>query len=477
LTFIHILVFGAIALVAAIPIGQGRWRGWLTLVASVAALFWLQPLSPIRYLDFWLPIVTLALTVFVWLVVRKPAESPETPRSLAVTVGVIVAAVLVIGALRYVDPLCCITASRPPQLGSIALALLVVGALGFALARLLPGERWKPILFVVLLIGLLVVLKTNVLAALASGWLRALMGQSAENAAALDIRWLGVSYIFFRLIHVLRDRQTGVLPALSLREFVAYALFFPTLTAGPIDRADRFVKDARQPFALSLDAVFEGGERIVAGIFKKFVLADTLALIALNGANANQTHSALWLWVLLYAYAFRIYFDFAGYSDIAIGLGRWLGFRIPENFDRPYLKPNLTAFWNSWHITLATWFRAYFFNPFSRALRTARTTLPAAVVIAASQLSTMVLIGLWHGVTWNFVIWGAWHGVGLFIHNRFADLTRAPQRALNEKPRLKMVVDVVRILATFHYVALGWVWFALPDVGLSWDVMRGLFGL
>jgi alginate O-acetyltransferase complex protein AlgI len=179
---------------------------------------------------------------------------------------------------------------------------------------------------------------------------------------------------------------------------------------------------------------------------------------------------------MLYAYAFRIYFDFAGYSDIAIGLGRLLGFRIPENFDRPYLKTNLTAFWNSWHITLAMWFRAYFFNPLSRAMRSGRVAIPTAVIIAASQLSTMVLIGMWHGITWNFVIWGAWHGVGLFIHNRFADLTRASQRRLNEKPRLKLVLDAVRVVLTFHYVALGWVWFALPSVALSWDVMARLFG-
>ncbi len=491
MTLVHILAFSVIA-VAASLIAKGRWRSWMVLVASVAALFWLQPLSPIRYLDFWLPLVTLALTLLVWLVVRSPkeaastqdselkppaADTPDTRRGFLVTIAIVLAVVLIIGALRYVEPLCCLTASRPPQLWIVALAILAIGVVGAVFARALPGERWKTVFFIVLLIILLVVLKTEPLAQAASAGLRSLMGQSSEHAAALDIRWLGVSYIFFRLIHTLRDRQTGVLPALSLREFVNYVLFFPTLTAGPIDRADRFIKDAAQPFRLSLNDAFEGAERIVVGIFKKFVLADTLALFALNDVNATQAHSALWLWVMLYAYAFRIYFDFAGYSDIAIGLGRLLGFRIPENFDRPYLKTNLTAFWNSWHITLAMWFRAYFFNPLSRAMRSGRYAIPAAVIIAASQLSTMVLIGMWHGITWNFVIWGAWHGVGLFIHNRFADLTRASQRRLNEKPRLRAAVDVARVVLTFHYVTLGWVWFALPDVGLSWNVMLNLFGL
>lgn len=476
MTHIHILAFSIVAIVATL-LAKGRWRSWVILIASIVSLFWLQPLSPIRNLDFWLPVVTLALTVFVWLLVWPPEDTQDTLHNLTVTILVIAAVVLIIGGMRYVEPLCCITASRPPHIWIALLAFLVIGVLGFALARVLPGKRWKLTAFIALLIGLLIILKTDALAEMASGWLRALMRQSPENASAPDVRWLGISYIFFRLIHTLRDRQTGVLPALSLQEFVNYVLFFPTLTAGPIDRADRFNKDERQSFRLSSTALFGGGQRIIVGIFKKFVLADTLALIALNNLNATQTRSTLWLWVMLYAYAFRIYFDFAGYSDIAIGLGRLLGFTIPENFARPYLKTNLTTFWNSWHITLAMWFRAYFFNPLSRAMRTGKHSIPTPIIIAASQLSTMILIGLWHGITWNFVIWGLWHGAGLFIHNRFADLTRARQRKLNAKPRLKTVVDVVRIVLTFNYVALGWVWFALPNARLSWNVMLTLFGL
>ena len=111
--------------------------------------------------------------------------------------------------------------------------------------------------------------------------------------------------------------------------------------------------------------------------------------------------------VLLYAYAWRLYLDFSGYTDIAIGLGRLFGVRLPENFERPYLKPNLTTFWNSWHITLAQWFRAYFFNQLTRALRSRPRPLPAALIILIGQVGTMLLIGLWHGVTWNFVAWGA----------------------------------------------------------------------
>ena len=163
----------------------------------------------------------------------------------------------------------------------------------------------------------------------------------------------------------MRDRTTGKLAAnaIALREFVSYVVFFPSLTAGPIDRAERFAKDYCNPAAPQVADLLAGGQRIITGVFKKFVIADTLAIVALNGVNAAQASSALWIWVLVYAYAFRIYFDFGGYTDIAIGLGRFLGIKLPENFDRPYLKPNLTLFWNSWHMTLAQWFRTYFFNP------------------------------------------------------------------------------------------------------------------
>ncbi|MCC6192737.1 MAG: MBOAT family protein, partial [Anaerolineales bacterium] len=343
-----------------------------------------------------------------------------------------------------------------------------------ALARL-PASRWLWALGVGGLLALFITLKAEPLARTASAGLRALAGQAPELASAADLRWLGFSYIAFRLLHVLRDRALGRLPAVSLREFITYAVFFPAVTAGPIDRVERFVKDARQPFTLTSSVILDGGARLAVGVFKKFVLADSLALIALNPANAGQAHSPVWLWLLVYAYAWRLYLDFAGYTDIAIGLGRCFGIRLPENFDRPYLRQNLTTFWNSWHITLAHWFRTYVFNPLTRALRA--RPLPAPAIILFAQLVTMVLIGLWHGATWNFVIWGAWHGLGLFVHNRWADFTKPRAALLDSRPRLKRAAHLAGVLLTFHFVAVGWVWFALPTPDLAMRVIARLFGL
>ncbi len=502
MTLPHILVFSLAAGWLGAQAGAG-WRKWGLLGLSVLALYMLQPPTPIRYLDFWLPTASLALTVIVWGLTRPPASAaasgPEAAgafREEVKTAAVLAGLVLVMALSRYLDRNQTLAAglqnlglppaltaplefnlvgwvmpARPPDTWQVAVAVVLLGGVAAAAARLGPG---RPRLASGAVLGLLVlfmVLKTDPLALWASRGLRALMHQDLAQAAALDWRWLGFSYIAFRLIHTLRDRLTKRLPALSLAEFVTYALFLPTLTAGPIDRADRFVKDLRQP-APAWEA---GSARLVMGIFKKFVLADTLALFALNGVNAAQTTSTPWMWVLLYAYAGRIYLDFSGYTDIALGLGRLMGFKLPENFDRPYLKPNLTVFWNSWHMTLAQWFRAYFFNPLTRALRS--RPLPPWLIILIGQAGTMVLIGLWHGVTWNFAAWGVWHALGLFVHSRWADFARPRLAGLDARPNLKRVATAASTLFTFHYVALGWVWFALPSLSLAGRVFGKLFGI
>ena len=176
-------------------------------------------------------------------------------------------------------------------------------------------------------------------------------------------------------------------------------------------------------------------------------------------------------------YALQIFFDFSGYTDIAIGMGLLMGIRLPENFNAPYLKPNLTQFWNNWHMTLTQWFRAYFFNPLTRTMRSGKKPAPVWLVILVTQVATMTLIGLWHGMTLNFILWGAWHGLGLFIQNRWSDWTKPLSARIQEKPRLNKAVTIFTTLLTFQFVALGWVWFALPSIASSLQVFARLFGL
>jgi D-alanyl-lipoteichoic acid acyltransferase DltB (MBOAT superfamily) len=172
-----------------------------------------------------------------------------------------------------------------------------------------------------------------------------------------------------------------------------------------------------------------------------------------------------------------LFFDFSGYTDIAIGLGLLSGVKLPENFDQPYLKSNLTAFWNSWHVTLARWFRSYFFNPLTRWLRSGPLTHSSGLIILVGQLSTMVLIGLWHGITWNFAIWGLWHGIGLFVHNRWLSYIRTSSNPAFLGWLPERIRNAVGVALTFQFTTLGWVWFALPELELSLNTLRVLAGM
>jgi len=467
LTLTQIFVFAALGLLA------GRFykiisRGWLLFVASALAVFWLQPAALIRNFDFYLPLFSLALAVWVWALTVPKEYKPG--RQDAVAAALLAGLALLISLTRYVEPpLCCVTASRPPQIELVAILVVALVALGWAAVRFGRGRGWLLNLATLLILGVLVVLKAPALTQGANAFLRGLSGQDASLASAFDIGWLGFSYIAFRLVHALRDRLAGRLPTVSLRDFVTYIVFFPALTAGPIDRIERFAPQLDKPFQLDNDALLTAGRRLFAGLFLKFVLADALATFALNAANAQQTQASGWMWVLLFAYSFRIFFDFAGYTSIAIGLGLLFGVLLTENFERPYLKPNITAFWNSWHITLAQWFRSYFFNPLTRALRT--RNWPVWSVVLIGQLGTMALIGLWHGITPNFLVWGLWHGAGLFGHNQWTQFLKARQVIF------PAYLSPLSILFTFLFVSLGWVWFALPQPTDALRVLRVLFGM
>jgi D-alanyl-lipoteichoic acid acyltransferase DltB (MBOAT superfamily) len=240
---------------------------------------------------------------------------------------------------------------------------------------------------------------------------------------------------------------------------------------------DHFVRSLKSPLTDRWENIGVGGKRLIIGLFKKFVIADSLAIIALNSTNALQIRGTGWMWVSLYAYAFQIFFDFSGYTDIAIGMGRFLGMKLPENFSLPYLKPNLTQFWNNWHMTLTQWFRAYFFNPITRSLRSARKTLSIPVIIFLTQLSTMILIGLWHGVTINFILWGGWHGLGLFFHNRWSNIFNLQVQNWANNSLKKAIINGLGILITFNYVAIGWVFFVLPSPMMSLLVIQKLIGV
>ncbi len=464
MTLTQILIFAALGLAAGRLYGRVS-RAWLLFVTSVLAVFWLQPALLVRNLPFLLPALTLGLSVAVWMLTRERGEKLSREDKLAA--GALAGLMLVAAATRFVEPLSELLAVRAPNIDFVLFLVAVLAGVAAA-AFAARGRNLALNGAVLFIIALLIVLKAEPLAAGAAAGLRSLTGQDSALATQLDLGWLGFSYIAFRLIHVLRDRVAGRLPQVGLRDFVTFIVFFPALTAGPIERVERFAPQLTAEFALGSEQLLAAGRRLLEGLFMKFVLADGLAFFALNATNVHQIDSTVWMWFVLVAFAFRIYFDFAGYTSIAIGLGLLFGVLLPENFERPYRKQNLTAFWNSWHITLAQWFRAYYFNPLTRWLRT--RNVPVWAVILLAQVTTMALIGLWHGITWNFLAWGLWHGAGLFVHNQWATLMKArklPQGAW---------VGWASTALTFVFVALGWVWFALPQPADAARVFAVLFG-
>jgi D-alanyl-lipoteichoic acid acyltransferase DltB (MBOAT superfamily) len=450
-------------------------RGWILLILSTVAIFWLQPAMPIRFLDFWFPVLTLAITIFSWLLTAEKEER-RNHQNLT-TVAVILLLILLVALTRFLSLDGILTANRPPQPQQVLIGLIILTTAGAALGWIgKSSQKWlgAGILFILLVF---VFLKLPALTLWLSSFLRNLVGQSTANASPLDIRWLGFSYVAFRLIHTLRDRQAGRLPAVSLQNYINYVIFFPSISAGPINKLPRFDKDFQKPLYLNFEIFGSSFTRLVIGLFKKFALADTLGLIALNSQNATQLQPNGWGWVMVYAYTFQIFFDISGYTDIAIGLGQLLGIQLPENFNKPYLRPNLTQFWNNWHMTLTQWIRAYFFNPFTRSLRSKYRNLSPTWVILITQLSTMIMIALWHGITWNFVLWGVWHGLGMFVQNRYSDWVKPHLAKIEDKPKLQRGITVINVGLTFHFVALGWIWFALPQVSLSLNVFMKLFGI
>jgi alginate O-acetyltransferase complex protein AlgI len=473
-TQILVLIGFGLAYLMLLP---AQWRAWALMIGSVIAIYWLQPTLVIRWLDYSLPTATLLLTIGIWYITS--AKDSPNPSQDRVAGGITVALILVLTIGRYINlPETLQLTSRPPEVLGVVLAIVLGAGVAWTLQRL--TGRWVLSVALLLVIGLLIILQTPPLATALAGFLRNQAGQDVTLASSLDLGWLGFSYVAFRLIHVIRDKQTGILPALTLRQFITYVVFPTAYTAGPIDRAERFLEDLNTLETLKRNdpnRITQAFTRIFIGMFKKFVVADSLALFALSPTNFNEANSPLALWMMLYGYALRLFFDFSGYTDIAIGIGMLFGIQLPENFDRPYLKNNITAFWQAWHMSLTNWVRFYIFSPLSRQLLRREPKPPNELIMFICHFSTMAIIGVWHGVTLPFLVWGLWHGLGLWIHKLWSDRTRKWYMGLKNKPRTKQLWTVVGWVLTFHYVVLGWVWFVMPNMDAALQVMIGLFGV
>lgn len=280
--------------------------------------------------------------------------------------------------------------------------------------------------------------------------------------------WIGVSYLFLRLVHVSLDARQGRLGDVSLSEMLVFTLHPATLIAGPIDRVQHSAAEQRHLLEHRRRYLNEGWWRLFTGVVKKVVLANAFysLTIAFDAIEGTPPTSGAWIWVI--AYSFYLYFDFAAYSDVAIGVGLLMGLRLPENFANPYLQSSITQFWQSWHITLSTWLRDYIFFPTSRYLLKRWGSRFSPAIILISHLLTMIASGLWHGLRLEMMVWGAWHALGLYTHNRWVVLQR--------RYKLRSIPKPVAILMNYLFVSLGWLFFSMR-LSHALRIMARLFGL
>ena len=441
---------------------------------SLFGIFWFQPLSSIRSLDFWLPSLIILFSVVVWRYLFGSDKLSEEHNRI--TLIILAAFFILLGASRYVDFPFLHARVSVPAFGWIFIFLLtctVLIFLSFSIhKKSLPGTAMS-----ILMVLILILQKYPPAAEATSVWLRNVNRQSITLASGSEIAWVGFSYFSFRLIHVLLEKRRFLGENISLNNFLVYLIYFPSFTAGPIARLDQFLAELTTHKHNSIrDDFLEGGRRICRGLFAKFILADYLAIISIGQHPINDYQVNGWLWLLLAAFSARIFLDFAGYTDIAIGLSKLAGIKLPENFNHPYSAPNVAVFWNRWHITLTQWFRTYYFNPLIRYFRTNPGRIPSVFVVFFTQISTMLLISLWHGIKLNFLLWGFWHGVGLFVHNRWADVIK-PKLFKRKEINNGGLPNAISVLATFTFVSLGWVWFAIPDFPDALTLFQKLFGL
>ena len=242
----------------------------------------------------------------------------------------------------------------------------------------------------------------------------------------------------------------------SLLKFSVFVAFLPQLVAGPIVRARDFLPQVNRVITLTTENLHKGTVLIFMGLFKKIVIADLLAFIAVDRVFANpSSYSSLDLLMALYAYAMQIYCDFSGYSDIAIGTALLLGFHININFNRPYLAVSPSDFWRRWHISLSSWLRDYLYISLGGNRGSRLFTL-------RNLMLTMLLGGLWHGAAMNFILWGAFHGLLLVVYNMLH---------VDDNPARNRIL---RIAVMFHLVLFGWLLFRVNDMNNFQEYCRGL---
>ncbi|MCF0132596.1 MAG: MBOAT family protein [Blautia sp.] len=268
---------------------------------------------------------------------------------------------------------------------------------------------------------------------------------------------IGISFYTFKNLSYLFDIYYGKTTAQrNVLSFCVYSMMFPHMAAGPIVRYTD-IQEQIQKRQVNLFRIGQGAELFIKGLAKKVLIADNLSIVY-AGINSTGRMSVVTAWIGIFAYTMQLYFDFSGYSDMAIGLGKMLGFDFKKNFDYPYLSTSISEFWRRWHISLGSWFRDYVYIPLGGNRCSTAQNIRNILVVWA-------LTGLWHGASWNFVLWGLYYGALLLLEKFVLKnvLEKLPSWAAN--------------LYTMFFVIIGWVFFSQTDFGAMGRYLLTLFGI
>src|ERR1043165_1213961 len=291
------------------------------------------------------------------------------------------------------------------------------------------------------------------------------LGMRATYDALRIVLPVGISFYVFKTMSYTVDVYKRTQAAeRDLLRFTTFVVFFPELVAGPIVRASRMLPQMKRDHRFNYARTLAGLTLIASGYVRKVVIAGSLAPLVDMRFAVPSAHSAMSLLLGVYFYAFQIYCDFSGYSNIAIGLARIFGFDFGINFDRPYWSQSFSEFWTRWHISLSSWLRDYLYIPLGgNRGGTWKTT--------RNLMLTMLLGGLWHGANWTFVAWGGLHGLYLVLQRI---ISPAYQRTIAALRIPKLVSALLLIFVVFHLTCLGWIFFRAETFARAWEIIRGI---
>ena len=285
-----------------------------------------------------------------------------------------------------------------------------------------------------------------------------------DRATVTLVAIAGLSFLFFKMIHVVVDVASGTIQTISLDRYLNYCLNFTTVLMGPIQRFQDFNTQWDGPADSSFDveAAIDATNRILRGLVKAFVLAPYLTPYVLRPGMPFDSMSGTELLLGAYVFYIVLYLDFSGYCDIVIGVGSLMGIRPPENFQFPFLARNVSAYWLRVHRSLTQWLTDYIFAPCYRWALRAGDRAPHFLLLAGSLLLTMLVAGVWHGTTVNFVVFGLIHGVALVVMRGYEQgMTRWLGRARFRRFQENWLTSAVAIFVTYNFTSLAYIFFAL----------------